>query len=133
MSDFSRWSTSSIICAPFLDSDFTPDERTKMIAELRRRGYPRAVVVVLRVLAGFGLWWNLFAWEWGDLNLIDVLAGYSLNFLIATVVLAALCLIFLAVGRPLGNLPALVLASAAACAVLFWVAFRKAKRERHAA
>ena len=74
MSEYSRWSTSSIICAPFLDTDFDPPQRAAMIGELGRRGYPRPVVFPLRVLAGLGLWWNLVAWE-ARLDICQSLSG----------------------------------------------------------
>jgi hypothetical protein len=77
--DYSKATTSELICSPFLDSYITPMEREAMTTELRRRGLGRTSVFVLGVLAGAGLWWNVFAWEWAHLDLWDVIFGYSIN------------------------------------------------------
>jgi len=85
--EFSRWSTSSLICAPFLDTAFDRSDHAGMSRELRRRGYPRSAVWALRVFAGLGLWWNLLAWEWACLDLNDVVFGYAINFALAALAL----------------------------------------------
>jgi hypothetical protein len=133
MSDYSRWSTSSIVCAPFLDTHFELPERAAMLMELRHRGYPRAVVFVLRVFAGVGLWWNLIAWEWADLDLTDVLFGYSLNFGLVTLALAVATVLAFVRGGSVGLFAALSFASAVLCLLLFFAASRNRKSGERAA
>ena len=62
---------------PFLDTD--DPEGVRLANEvLRDRGYPRPVVLVLRVLAGPGLWYQVFMWEEWSLIASDVYYGYCL-------------------------------------------------------
>ena len=117
-----------MICAPFLDTDFDPSERVAMLCELRRRGYPRALVFLLRVFAGAGLWWNLIAWEWANLDLTDVLFGYSLNFGIAALILASVALFAFISGGSASPPAVLAVASAALCLLAFLAANRSRKR-----
>ena len=123
-SSYSRWSTSSLVCAPFLDTSFDSPERASMLGELRRRGYPRALIFVLRVLAGVGLWWNVFVGEWATLDLSDVLFGYSVNCGLLALVLGSMSTYRLVSGGSAGLLAQLA-ASAAVLATLWFFLARR--------
>ncbi len=130
MSEYSRWSTSAMVCAPFLDTYFEPSQRAAMLRELRRRGYPRPVVVVLRAIAGLGLWWNLVAWEWAHLDFWDVLFGYSINFALAALGLALAAVYALVTGGPAALFASFGLACAAICFLLWFAATRGGAKAR---
>ena len=76
-----------IVCLPFLDTD---DPEGEQIANevLGDRGYPRWTILLLRALAGPGLWIQLFLWEEWSLTASDVYYGYSLLLIPATLLSA---------------------------------------------
>jgi hypothetical protein len=130
MEQYAKARTSELICIPFLDSSTTPAERQAITAELRSRGLGRVPVLLLRVLAGFGLWWNLVAWEWFTLDLHDVLFGYAINFGLVAGIASVLAVFRLFSGGPL-LIPCLVaLASFLLCAGLWLLAKRGWERRR---
>jgi hypothetical protein len=130
MEQYAKSRTSELICIPFLDSSTTPVERDAIAAELRKRGLGRISVLLLRVLAALGLWWNLVAWEWASLDLNDVLFGYAINSgLVALVATLVATVRFITGSSPL-TAGAIALASLFLCLVLGLVAKRGYERAR---
>ena len=72
-----------LLCFPVLDTG-SDEERQAAQDELLQRGYPRWLIRSLRAVAGVGLWYQCFAWEWGSLGAFDVLLGYGVIFLAAS-------------------------------------------------
>jgi hypothetical protein len=124
MEQYAKTRTSELICIPFLDSSTSPSEREAIATELRSRGFGRIPVLVLRMLAGLGLWWNIVAWEWATLDLYDVLFGYAINFALVAVVATGFAAFHLVTGG--SPLPAgfVALGSSLLCLGLFLCAKR---------
>jgi hypothetical protein len=130
MQQYAKARTSELICIPFLDSSTTPSERRAIAAELRSRGLGRVPVLFLRILAGFGLWWNVVAWEWLTLDLYDVLFGYAINFGLVSVLAAVVAAFRLFTGGPLLAPCLTAIVSSLLCAGLWLFAKRGWERRR---
>jgi len=101
-----------------------------MLEELRDRGYPKPVVFLLRVLAGFGLWWNLIAWEWVHLDLYDVLFGYCINFCLVALILGIAAIFSLISDGSTSLFAALTLVAGVLSISLFFLAKRGYAKSR---
>jgi hypothetical protein len=130
MEQYATTRTSELICIPFLDSATTPSEREAIATELRSRGFGRVSVLLLRILAGLGLWWNLVAWEWATLDLHDVLFGYAINFALLALVSTGFAAFHLATGASLLPAGLIALGSSVLCLGLFFCARRGWERRR---
>ena len=73
-----NWTTWAIVADPFLDtdnSDFAPARKE----ELEARGISGIKLTIMRLIAAFGLWWNIIWWEWGHFDGSDIALGWALN------------------------------------------------------
>jgi hypothetical protein len=130
MEQYAKARTSELICIPFLDSSTTPSERDAIAAELRSRGFGRIPVLLLRILAGLGLWWNLVAWEWASLDLNDVLFGHAINFGLVAFVATLVAAVRFLTGTSVLAAGVLALASFLICLVFGLIAKRGYERAR---
>jgi hypothetical protein len=74
----SEVSTWSLISEPFLDTDM-PEWIYRANKTLKERGYSKNQILLLRIFAGTGLWWNIIWWEWGHFDGWDILQGWGCN------------------------------------------------------
>lgn len=85
--------TLSLIGARYLDTQFQPEDISRIEQELRGRGIVGAKRWIVEYIAAGGLWWNIIWWEWIDLDGRDIRIGWLYNLIIgsASFAFAAYC------------------------------------------
>lgn len=75
-------SSFSLIGERYLDTQHDVDYIERLESELARRGVVGIKRYVMEYLAASSLWWNLFVWEWTELNAQDVKQGWIANIVV---------------------------------------------------
>ena len=79
-------SSFSLIGERYLDIQHDTDYIERLESELVRRGIVGIKGCLMEYLAAFSLWWNLFLWEWTELNAQDVKQGWIANVVVFGVI-----------------------------------------------
>ena len=89
-----KQSTFSIIGERYLDTQHDDAYIEKLEQELERRKIKGFKRFLYEYIAASGLWWNIFWWEWCDLNEKDIKYGWIQNFAFFGTISAILTFMF---------------------------------------
>jgi small-conductance mechanosensitive channel len=119
-------STSELLCLPFLDSGMS-DRKAEANAILVARGYSPWQISLLRKLCRIGLWTQYFVWEEWRLDILDVVLGYGLLF----VLLAIACIVFgFSLSKAVAWIGVMLFILGCVLTAVAWAGFRRNNREK---
>ena len=76
----------SIIGDRYLDTQHDHEYIERLELELKRRNIVGFKRVLYEYLAASSLWWNIFWWDWEDLDERDVRFGWNQNLVIFSII-----------------------------------------------